>query len=103
MIRITLTALFCSLLSFTGCPLAACEQLTSDEAAALVQASDESLLTMRAGQETGETVTETSPYQPQIEAQKQQEQEAAAAAASAVVIVVVIVVMMVAMAGAAAA
>lgn len=101
MTRSILAAIFCVFMTFAGCPLAACEPLTSEETAALQQASDDSLLTMRAGQETGETVTETSPYQPQIEAQKQADEEAAAGAAVAVVIIVVVVVMMAAAAAAA--
>ena len=99
MIRTTLAAIFCALLSFTGCPLQACEQLSTEETAALVAASDSNLLSQRAGQETGEHVTDQNPYQPQIEAQKQQEAEAAAA----VVIVVVIVVVMLAAVAAAGA
>lgn len=96
--RNILAITFSFMMCFTGCPLGACE-LTAEETAALQAASDASLLSLRAGQETGEHVTDQNPYQPQIEAQKQQEAEAAAA----VVIVVVIVVVMLAAVAAAAA
>ncbi|MGE4157812.1 MAG: hypothetical protein AB7F75_01815 [Planctomycetota bacterium] len=98
MIRTTLIALFCTLMSFTGCPLQACGPLSAEETAALEAAADNGLLSQRAGQETGEHVTDQDPYQPQVEAQKQQEAEAAAAV---VVVVVIVVVMLAAVAAAA--